>query len=122
MSSITPLYSSPVNQSDALTGQPIQLYRDPQTGAPLYQVPTEAQLLAQQPAAQATAQAATTTAQPAALYSSPTIEIDPATGQAILLFRDQQTGETQYQVPSSAQLQAYRPAPAPQTGTRGTVA
>ena len=121
MSSITPLYPSPVYQADPLTGQQVQLYRDPQTGASLYQLPTEDQLLAQQAAAQAqsASQAQSTpaptqapAAEPTALYPSPEIEIDPATGRTILLYRDQQTGEATYQVPTQAQLHAYEHAAA----------
>lgn len=117
MSSVTAIYSSPIYQTDPLTGQQVQLYRDPETGATIYQTPTETQLLAEAPASQpqttpAPAEAQAAAAQPAALHSSPEIEIDPATGRTILAYRDQQTGETQYQVPTQAQLQAYEHAAA----------
>ena len=119
MSSISAVvYPSPISQIDPTTGASVQEYRDPQTGAPLYQVPSEAQLVAQAaqagtaaapaPAAAAAPTPTTTAAGAAPLYPSPEIEIDGATGQVILQYRDETTGAAQYQVPSPAQIALYQ--------------
>jgi hypothetical protein len=114
MSSLSePLYTSPIYEADPASGSIVREYRDPQTGQPLYQVPSEAQLLPQTaqtgsavpaPAAQTPAPAAAHTA----LYPSPEIEIDGATGEMILQYRDGTTGKAQYQVPSAAEIALYQ--------------
>jgi hypothetical protein len=49
-----------------------------------------------------------------AQYTTPRFEIDPETDRVILEYRDAQSGEQQYQVPSRAQLLAYQDSQAAQ--------
>ena len=121
MSSISAVsFTSPIYEIDPATGVTVQEYRDPQSGDPLYQVPSEAQLQAQAATASTgpapTTPGATTptpttpatTTASAPLYPSPEIEIDGADGRVILQYRDEVTGALQYQVPSAAQITLYQ--------------
>jgi hypothetical protein len=58
---------------------------------------------------------ASTVADPVTQYTTPRFEIDPETDRVILEYRDAQSGEPQYQVPSRAQLLAYQDSQAAQT-------
>ena len=42
------------------------------------------------------------------LYPSPIDSIDPATSQLVIEFRNSDTGDTEYQTPSKAQLRLYQ--------------
>ena len=111
---VASLYPSPEIEIDGATGRVILQYRDEVTGNPEYQVPSAAQLVA--PAAPTSTAAAlapdtglpTTAAPSASLYPSPEIEIDGATGRAILQYRDEVTGTPQYQAPAAAQVAFYQ--------------
>jgi hypothetical protein len=50
---------------------------------------------------------AAATADSAAQYTNPRVEIDPQTQQVILEYRNVQSGSPQYQTPSKAQLLLY---------------